>query len=392
MSLPGLGPRDHFRIGESFRWHAGGQADSTWKTQDAGDRLSLPSIRQMIPETEIGTMGLVAASRASSSTASPISGHSGAVTTPEYTYSSYSNKRRRVSWGEEDDERASQVPRLYSHSLKDSPGLYPYPSLASARQPPSTVSPTTIPRPATESWAGPSRMVQTGVLPPIGERRRTLPNFASLPTHQQSVEDYPSERPRMAAFSSNSQMAAMEADTRPSQSGDSYGSYHPARAQSHSLRPPLYDQNSRSPVLRYPGSARVNERGGTVPIKDGKRPKRRGNLPKEATDSLRAWFITHLKHPYPTEEEKQQLLGQTGLEMNQISNWFINVRRRQWRLAVRNSQADVLSPSRTSNGRSPDASGRTDRDNGERLSDDEGSTCSDDSRPTNAERSPTYET
>lgn len=362
-------------------------------------------------------MGLVAASRASSSTASPISGHSGAVTTPEYTYSSYSNKRRRVSWGEDDDERASQVPRLYSHSLKDSPGLYPYPSLASPRQPPSAVSPTTIPRPATESWAGPSRMVQTGVLPPIGERRRTLPNFALLPnppTRQQSVEDYPSERPRMAAFSSNSQMAAMEADTRPFQSGDSYGSYHPDRAQSHSLRPPLYDQNSRSPVLRYPGSARVNERGGTVPIKDGKRPKRRGNLPKEATDSLRAWFITHLKHPYPTEEEKQQLLGQTGLEMSklghldvsylwrimpltgclpdQISNWFINVRRRQWRLAVRNSQADVLSPSRTSNGRSPDASERTDRDNGERLSDDEGSTCSDDSRPTNAERSPTYET
>jgi len=56
--------------------------------------------------------------------------------------------------------------------------------------------------------------------------------------------------------------------------------------------------------------------------------KRRGNLPKAATGVLKKWLFDHLFHPYPTEEEKSVLGQQTGLTMNQISNWFINARRR----------------------------------------------------------------
>jgi len=56
--------------------------------------------------------------------------------------------------------------------------------------------------------------------------------------------------------------------------------------------------------------------------------KRRGNLPKAATNVLKKWLFDHLFHPYPTEEEKSALGAQTGLTMNQISNWFINARRR----------------------------------------------------------------
>mmetsp|Transcript_3638 Transcript_3638/g.4025 ORF Transcript_3638/g.4025 Transcript_3638/m.4025 type:complete len:219 (+) Transcript_3638:52-708(+) len=57
--------------------------------------------------------------------------------------------------------------------------------------------------------------------------------------------------------------------------------------------------------------------------------KRRGNLPKESTDVLKNWLIAHLDHPYPTETEKEDLCKQTKLTSNQISNWFINARRRQ---------------------------------------------------------------
>ncbi|KAI5288747.1 hypothetical protein KEM55_008994 [Ascosphaera atra] len=57
--------------------------------------------------------------------------------------------------------------------------------------------------------------------------------------------------------------------------------------------------------------------------------KRRGNLPKKVTDILRAWFSQHIDHPYPSEEDKQMLINQTGLSISQISNWFINARRRQ---------------------------------------------------------------
>ncbi|KAG0170177.1 hypothetical protein DFQ28_002242 [Apophysomyces sp. BC1034] len=56
--------------------------------------------------------------------------------------------------------------------------------------------------------------------------------------------------------------------------------------------------------------------------------KRRGNLPKAVTAILRDWLAKHKKHPYPTEEEKIALARQTNLTLNQISNWFINARRR----------------------------------------------------------------
>ncbi|KAI3611006.1 sin component scaffold protein cdc11, partial [Moniliophthora roreri] len=65
--------------------------------------------------------------------------------------------------------------------------------------------------------------------------------------------------------------------------------------------------------------------GSTLPD----RPQRkRGKLPKETTDFLKAWLHRHSDHPYPSEEEKKQLCHATGLSMSQVSNWMINARRR----------------------------------------------------------------
>ncbi|KAF2085500.1 hypothetical protein K490DRAFT_9415, partial [Saccharata proteae CBS 121410] len=55
---------------------------------------------------------------------------------------------------------------------------------------------------------------------------------------------------------------------------------------------------------------------------------RRGNLPKEATTVLKQWFEDHKDSPYPSEDEKTALCERTGLSLNQVSNWFINARRR----------------------------------------------------------------
>lgn len=57
-------------------------------------------------------------------------------------------------------------------------------------------------------------------------------------------------------------------------------------------------------------------------------PRRRGKLPSAVTGILRTWLMSHTAHPYPTEEEKKNLCEQTNLTMNQVSNWFINARRR----------------------------------------------------------------
>ncbi|RIB10811.1 homeobox KN domain-containing protein [Gigaspora rosea] len=67
--------------------------------------------------------------------------------------------------------------------------------------------------------------------------------------------------------------------------------------------------------------------------------KRRGNLPKATTALLKDWLARHKKHPYPTEEEKQGLAKKTMLNLQQISNWFINARRRHLPLMLNSANA-----------------------------------------------------
>ncbi|KAF7651100.1 hypothetical protein LDENG_00116030 [Lucifuga dentata] len=62
---------------------------------------------------------------------------------------------------------------------------------------------------------------------------------------------------------------------------------------------------------------------------DDNSPKnKRGVLPKHATNVMRSWLFQHIGHPYPTEDEKKQIAGQTNLTLLQVNNWFINARRR----------------------------------------------------------------
>ncbi|AQZ16220.1 TOS8 (YGL096W) and CUP9 (YPL177C) [Zygosaccharomyces parabailii] len=60
-----------------------------------------------------------------------------------------------------------------------------------------------------------------------------------------------------------------------------------------------------------------------------RRSGRRSNLPKETVQILNTWLLDHLRNPYPTPQEKRELLIRTGLTKIQLSNWFINVRRRK---------------------------------------------------------------
>ncbi|CAO2653905.1 Nn.00g106380.m01.CDS01 [Neocucurbitaria sp. VM-36] len=68
--------------------------------------------------------------------------------------------------------------------------------------------------------------------------------------------------------------------------------------------------------------------------------KRRGNLPKEATNVLKDWFARNRSSPYPTEDQKIELCNKTGLSLNQVSNWFINARRRAPQKELREREAN----------------------------------------------------
>jgi hypothetical protein len=57
-------------------------------------------------------------------------------------------------------------------------------------------------------------------------------------------------------------------------------------------------------------------------------PKIGNRFSSESVKILRNWFAAHERHPYPTIQEIQDLQEQTGLNRQQVVNWFANARRR----------------------------------------------------------------
>ena len=52
------------------------------------------------------------------------------------------------------------------------------------------------------------------------------------------------------------------------------------------------------------------------------------SLPQDALEKLHDWLAQHSSHPYPDADEKRGLASETGLTVVQVSNWFMNARRR----------------------------------------------------------------
>ncbi|XP_024375368.1 homeobox protein knotted-1-like 3 isoform X2 [Physcomitrium patens] len=73
------------------------------------------------------------------------------------------------------------------------------------------------------------------------------------------------------------------------------------------------------------------------------RKRRAGKLPEGTTTVLKAWWQAHSKWPYPTEDEKERLIQETGLELKQVNNWFINQRKRNWHSNPLSSSSELKS-------------------------------------------------
>lgn len=72
-------------------------------------------------------------------------------------------------------------------------------------------------------------------------------------------------------------------------------------------------------------------------------PKIGARFSRESVRTLKNWLSTHSRHPYPTDEEKEALVRQTGLNKLQITNWLANARRRGKIQAPRSTSPHVRS-------------------------------------------------
>ncbi|RCV30591.1 hypothetical protein SETIT_6G108000v2 [Setaria italica] len=80
------------------------------------------------------------------------------------------------------------------------------------------------------------------------------------------------------------------------------------------------------------------------------RKRRAGKLPGDTTSTLKAWWQSHSKWPYPTEEDKARLVQETGLQLKQINNWFINQRKRNWHSNPSSSSTNAKSKRKSNAG------------------------------------------
>ncbi|KAK0121773.1 hypothetical protein ONS95_010059 [Cadophora gregata] len=267
-------------------------------------------------------------------------------------------KRRRILDEDEDaeDSRDSAFPRFHrSPRLMDRPHsaatVGPI-RRASTAYTSDTRSARTSPYQSTRGLPA-MRTTPSYELPPRPDDRPTLPSLPSLiqnhsstiPRSVQPFSEYSFGSPRASAQTYPPFTSSFEPSTS-YQKPPTYAYGYEPRGHSFSGPSSSYPiGNDRSPFssahhAMYPNSMNPYSTDGNDREGDTRQRKRRGNLPKETTDKLRAWFVSHLTHPYPTEDEKQELMRQTGLQMNQISNWFINARRRQLPAMINNARAE----------------------------------------------------
>jgi hypothetical protein len=58
--------------------------------------------------------------------------------------------------------------------------------------------------------------------------------------------------------------------------------------------------------------------------------KQREHYPPLASQALLVWYRANILWPYPNFLETKQLAEESGLNVLQVKNWFINYRKRHW--------------------------------------------------------------
>lgn len=94
--------------------------------------------------------------------------------------------------------------------------------------------------------------------------------------------------------------------------------------------------NPESPFMRRVRAPYASSDLSLPKPKHSKSPRKTSSLPPETVEYLKNWMMSpdHITHPYPTEQEKAQIMAETGIELKQLTNWFVNNRKRYWKPRV----------------------------------------------------------
>ncbi|KAG9246806.1 homeobox KN domain-containing protein [Calycina marina] len=319
------------------------------------ERIELPPIRQLLPGVFSSRSDQTeAAIRPESKSASPRMGINTLISpTTDESISQSLNKRRRVS------NDGGQDLRLTDPSVPEntrSPQRFLSRENRGSERRSSSVSMTDSfsnmlnSSPQYSSHQRGSSMRHSPFHSPSSSRsdwNRTLPSLSStiaFDRPEYALESSHIRGPALPLHRGNPSFATPAAPNQPPPFAYGYQQPRHQSASSSSTGPPVnndrspFSSNTQQPNFAGCGYSYAQEACDAAAPKDSR--KRRGNLPKETTDKLRVWFMSHLQHPYPTEDEKQDLMRHTGLAMNQISNWFINARRRQLPTIVNNARVE----------------------------------------------------
>ncbi|CAI5704356.1 hypothetical protein KXD40_001354 [Peronospora effusa] len=162
-----------------------------------------------------------------------------------------------------------------------------------------------------------------------------------MTAHQQSADQvkpytYPHGTPSIDVASSSSSSSSVAGATE--STSVMSGGTSASTSSSSVASPPTADRKRKqpsSPTENVGVNGSVNSLNKEKEQQPSKKSRR--ELPPHTVAILKGWMLSreHVKHPYPTDEDKQMLLMKTGISMKQLTNWFTNARKRIWKPMMR---------------------------------------------------------
>jgi len=106
----------------------------------------------------------------------------------------------------------------------------------------------------------------------------------------------------------------------------------PKKKRSYTRRPSSLSSATRGASPQHHSGESTNRGRGIGALSS----KKKTALSSFAVEYLKAWMMSpnHIEHPYPSEDEKINIMNDTGIELKQLTNWFVNNRKRYWKPKV----------------------------------------------------------